>query len=330
MRYDRLLHDRRRLIIGAGIAAAGLPLARAADDYPSKPIKLIVPWAAGGGTDVVVRKIAPAISERLGQNLYIDNKGGATGAIGSAIVAQSPPDGYTLLIGTADSHSIIPHLYKKLAYDARRDFTGVSPLCFFPYALAVHPSVKARDAREFVALAKASPGQLTFASWGVGSSAHVAAEMLSQASQMQVLHVPYTSTAPMMLGLVGGQVNAAIVPMPLAEQYTRGGSIRLLGLAGPKRFTGMPELPTLAEQGYDVNAGTWVGIMGPANLPARIRDRIHEAADAVLATPSMQADLVHMFVEPNRMSVAQYDAFLDSEYSRWGKVIDTAAIKVET
>ena len=320
---------RRGLVVGLAVlalAAAAVPAAAA--DFPTKPIRIIVPWPAGGGGDVVVRLMAPAISERLNTPVLVENRPGATGTIGSAAAAKSPADGYTLVYGTADSNSIMPHLLKNVGYD-RKAFVAVAPIGYFPYALAVHPSVQASNLQEFVQLARNSREKLSFGSWGVGSSGQVLGESVKAATAIDMLHVPFQGTAPLLTALVGGQIKAAMLPMPLVEQYAKAGNIRLLGVAAPERLPGLPALRTLKEQGVNVDLNTWVGFLAPAQVPADVLARLHKAIQEVEATPQVAERLRQLQVVPQPMSQADYQSFVESEYDRWGKVIRQARITLE-
>lgn len=320
---------RRRLVAGLAVLALGAAvLPAAAADFPTKPIRIIVPWPAGGGGDVVVRLLAPAISERLNTPVLVDNRPGATGTIGSAAAARSPADGYTLVYGTADSNSIMPHLLKNVGYD-RKAFVAVAPIGFFPYALAVHPSVPARNVQEFVQLARNSREKLSFGSWGVGSSGQVLGASLNAAAGIDMLHVPYQGTAPLLTGLVGGQIKAAMLPMPLVAEYAKAGTIRLLGVVAPERLPGLPALPTLSEQGVNVDLNTWVGFLAPAQVPADVLARLHKVIQEVEASPQIAERLRQLQVVPQSMSQADYQSFINGEYDRWGKVIEQARIKLD-
>ena len=253
-----------------------------AQPYPTRPVKLLAPFTPGGGTDILSRIVAAKMSDSLGQQVVVENRPGANGAIGSAAVAKAPKDGYTLVWVTADTHAIIPHIYPNLNYDPRRDFASVGIAGYFPYALVVNPNFPAANVADFVAQAKARPGKVTFASWGVGGSAHVAMEMFKQQGKFDVLHVPFQGAAPAIQAVVGGQVDSMIVPMSVADSYFRGGRLKMLGLASPARFAGAPELRTFAEQGVPVNAGTWVGIMAPAGTPHDVLQRLNSALNATI------------------------------------------------
>ncbi len=320
-----------RRTLGTCLATLALAVAAfpaVAENFPSKPVRIIVPWPAGGGGDVVVRLIAPALSDRLKTPVLVENRPGATGTIGSAVAAKSPPDGYTLVYGTADSNSIMPHLLKNAGFD-RDAFAAVAPIGFFPYALAVHPSVSAGNLREFVQVARSASDSLSFGSWGVGSSGQVLGESVKAATGIDMLHVPFQGTAPLLNALISGQIQAAMLPMPLVEQYVKAGRIRLLGVAAPDRLPGEPALPTLKEQGADVDVSTWVGFLAPAQVPADVLARLHEAIQEVGANPQISERLRQLHVVPQPMSQAQYQSFIDSEYERWGEIVQRAHITLE-
>jgi tripartite-type tricarboxylate transporter receptor subunit TctC len=309
-------------------AAAMAPLAATAD-YPEKPLKLIVPWPAGGGSDVVARVVAQPLGERLKQSIVVENRPGANGAIGSEAVARSPADGYTLVWVTADTHAINPHVYPKLTYDPRKDFTAVAIVGYFPYALVVNPSFPANTVAEFVAEAKKRPGQVTFASWGVGGSAHVAMEMFKQQGSFDVLHVPFQGAAPAMQAVMGGQVDSMIVPISVADPQAKGGRVKILGLAADKRFVGQPDLKTMAEQGVPVNAGTWVGFMAPAGTPDNVVRKLNGEINAVVESKPVRDALLKVNTDPSTMSADQFKSFVNAEYDRWGKTVRDAKIKAE-
>lgn len=323
------LFSSRLLAVVSALCAAMLAAPAALAQYPDKPIRLVVPWPAGGGSDVVARMVAQPLAERLKQPVIIDNRPGANGSIGTAVVARAPKDGYTLIWVTADTHAIIPHIYPNLGYDARKDFDSVGIAGYFPYTLVVNPAFPASSVAEFVARAKAQPGKVTFASWGVGGSAHVAMEMFRQQGGFEVLHVPFQGAAPAIQAVIGGQVDSMIVPISVADPHARGGRVKMLGLASSSRFAGAPELRTFAEQGVPVNAGTWVGIMAPAGTPAPILQLLNAALNATIETPAVRDALLKVNTEPSTMTIEQFKKFVDAEHERWGKTIRDAKIKLE-
>lgn len=318
-----------RLVSSICLASAAMLALPAAADYPEKPVRLIVPWPVGGGSDVVARVVAQPMGERLKQPMVVENRPGANGAIGSEVVARAAKDGYALVWVTADTHAINPHVYPKLAYDPRRDFAAVGMAGYFPYALVVNPTFPASSVAEFVAEAKKRPGKVTFASWGVGGSAHVAMEMFKQQGGFDVLHVPFQGAAPAIQAVIGGQVDSMIVPISVADPHARGGRVKMLGLAASKRFSGTPDLKTMAEQGVPVNAGTWVGIMAPAGTPSDVLARLNRELNAVIDSPAVRDSLVKLNVDPSTMTVGEFKAFVDAEYERWGKTVRDAKIKAE-
>ena len=317
----------RRASIAAAFMAAALGTLGAVGvahaQFPDKPIRLVVPWPAGGGSDVVARAVAGPLGEQLKQSVVIDNRPGANGGIGSLSVARSPADGYTLLWVTADTHAMNPHVYPT-------DFAAVGLVGYFPYALIVNSAFPANSVAEFTAEAKKRPGKVTFASWGVGGSAHIAMEMFRAQGQFDVLHVPYTGAAPAIAAVAGGQVDSMIVPMSVAGPQAAGGRVKILGLASGKRFATAPDLKTFGEQGVPVDAGTWVGFMAPAGTPPAVVQRLNAAIAAVMSNPQVREQLIKMNVDPAPVQTAdQFKAFVSSEYDRWGKVIRGANIRVE-
>ena len=322
----------RAIAIAAAFAAVflGLGTGAAHAEWPEKPIRVVVPWPAGGGSDVVARAISVQLGEQLKQAVVIDNRPGANGGIGSASVARAPADGYTLIWVTADTHAMNPHVYPKLGYDPRTDFAAVGIVGYFPYALIVNSAFPANTVSEFVAQAKQRPGKVTFASWGVGGSAHVAMEMFRSQGGFDVLHVPYTGAAPAIAAVAAGQVDSMIVPMSVAKPQAAGGRVKILGLASPKRFTAAPDLKTFAEQGVPIDAGTWVGLMAPANTPEEVIQRLNRAVVALVENPQVREQLIRMNVDPApAQTAAQFKTFVASEYDRWGKTIRSANIRAE-
>lgn len=324
------MRARAATLFMAFAAVLGLAAGEVRAEYPDKPIRLVVPWPAGGGSDVVARAVALAMADELKQPIVIDNRPGANGGIGSVSVARAPADGYTLVWVTADTHAMNPHVYPKLGYDPRTDFAPVGLVGYFPYALIVNANFPANTVAEFVQQAKQNPGKVTFASWGVGGSAHVAMEMVRAQADFNVLHVPYTGAAPAIAAVAAGQVDSMIVPMSVARPQAEGGRVKILGLASAKRFAGAPDLKTFAEQGVAVDAGTWVGFMAPAATPDAVLQRLNRAVTAVLGKPQLREQLVKMNVDPAvPQTTAQFKTFISNEYDRWGKTIRSANIRAE-
>jgi len=315
--------------VTAATLALALAPAVAAADYPDHPVKMVVAYPPGGATDVMARAVAQRLGDRMKQSVVVENKPGASGQIGADFVAKSAPDGYTLIFTAADTHSINPHVYPKIAYDARRDFVPVAQVGYLPLALIVNPSVKANSVKEFVALAKAQPGKLTYASFGVGSSSQVAMEMLKGEAKIDLLHVPFQGAAPAVAAIMGGQVDAMMVPLTLAWPNHQAGKVRILGVAAPARFSGAPDMPTFAEQGIPLNSAPWVGILAPAKTPADIVDKLNRDVNAALDDASVQETLVKNGLSPQTRKQPEFKAFLDTEYDRWGATIKNANIKAE-
>jgi len=298
-------------------------------DFPARALTVIVPWAAGGGGDVAVRMLGQALSARVNQPVVVENRGGATGTIGSSLAARSRPDGYTLVYATADSHFVFPHLYRQAPYDPLRDFSAVAPIGYFQFGLAVHPSVPARDAQEFLALLRCDPGRYSYGTWGIGSTAQLLMENYKVQHDLDVLHVPYQGTAPELLGLVSGQVDAAILPMQITDGYVQSGQIRLLGLGSPERDVSLPELPTLTEQGMTLDLRSAVGLLGPAGVAQPVLAWLNRAISEVMRNADVQAKLRAQYIVPQVLDLAQYQAFLQHEYQRWGEVVRNAKVSVE-
>jgi tripartite-type tricarboxylate transporter receptor subunit TctC len=296
---------------------------------PEKPIKIIVPWPAGGGSDVVARQIAGPLGDQLKQSVVIENRPGANGAIGSEVVARSQPDGYTLVWVTADTHAMNPHVYPKLAYDPRSDFTAVGIVGYFPYALVVNPSFPANNVAEFVAEAK-KRRERSRSRRGASAGPRTSRWKCSAPRPIRCAARALSRRGAGGRAVMGGQVDSMIVPMSVASAQAAGGKLKLLGLASPKRFAGAPDLKTFAEQGVPIDAGTWVGLMAPAKTPPDVVKRLNDALTAVVANPQVREQLIKMNVDPaGAQTPPQFQAFVASEYDRWGKTIKDAKIKAE-
>lgn len=297
--------------------------------YPSRPIKIIIPWAAGGGGDVLVRAISPSMAQRLGQPVVIDNRPGAIGTIGSLAAARSPADGYTLVYGAADSHSIAPHILKISPYDAKKDFTAVAPIGFTPLALIVQASHPAKNLNQFLQMAKDAKEPLSYGSWGQGSSGQITMEAFQQVANVKLLHVPYNGTAPLMQGQLGNQVVSSIIPVLVAEQHVRAGTVRVLAVTARARLAALPDVPTMKELGIPIEMGPWLGFLAPAGMPSDILQKIHAVIEASLAEPQVQETMKKMTIEVDRMSTAAYQQFYNNEFDRWGHYIRTAKVTLD-
>ncbi|HYF17438.1 MAG TPA: tripartite tricarboxylate transporter substrate binding protein [Ramlibacter sp.] len=310
-----------------GLLAAGATFAAQAA-WPEKPIRMVVAYPAGGSTDVVARALAQKLQERLKQTVVVDNRPGASGMIGSEHVAQSAPDGYTVIFTAADTHSINPHVYTKMRYDAKRDFVPVGMVGYLTMALVVHPS-KPATLPQYIDAAKAKPGSFTFASWGLGSSSQVAMEMFGGATRLQQVHVPFQGAAPAMTAVMGGQVDAMMVPLTLAEPNHRAGKVRLLGVAAPKRVPWAADLPTLAEQGVPLDGRLWLGVLAPKGTPADVVSTLNSAINAALTDPALQETMRKNGLEISSGTAQSFASYLDTEFDRWGKTIKDANIRIE-
>jgi tripartite-type tricarboxylate transporter receptor subunit TctC len=320
----------RRLAVGvaAGLGLAGV--AAAADvPYPNRPIRLIVGQAAGGATDIVIRAFATRLGEALGETIVVDNRAGAGGAIGAAIVARAAPDGYTLLAGTNGPLAISPHVMQ-VQNDVRRDFRPVVLFSEVPFAVVVHPSVPAKTLSELIALAKSQPGRLRFGSSGQSGTPHLCLELLKHLGGIDFVHVPYRGGAPAQVDLMAGRVQMYCAGFPSLAPSIRAGKIRALAVAAKKRSNVMPEVPTAAEAGlpgFEVTA--WNGILVPAKTPEAIVQRLYEAAATVMQSPEFRAYLEKSGAEPVLVGGADFAQFLRGESELWARVVKAAGIRSE-
>jgi tripartite-type tricarboxylate transporter receptor subunit TctC len=304
--------------------------ASVAQSYPSKPIRMIVPYSAGGTADLLGRGIAQLMSEALGQQVVIENRTGAGGGIGADLVAKSKPDGYTLLMGTIATHAINPNLYAKLPYDAVEDFAPVALVATLPNLLVVHPSVPAKTVKELVALAKARPGELAFASAGNGTTHHLCGELFSKLTGVQMVHVPYKGNAPAVSDLVGGQVQLMFDNIPISLQQVRAGKLRPLAVTGLKRSPALPEVPTLDEAALPGFAVTsWFALFAPAGTPASIVTILNRETIKALTDEKLHKRLADQGIEPGGGTPARLAELLRSELAMWKKIVVDSGARVE-
>jgi tripartite-type tricarboxylate transporter receptor subunit TctC len=305
--------------------------AHAADvaSYPAKPIRLIVPFAPAGSADALARTMQPALSEAFGQTLVIDNRPGASSIIGTDMGAKAPPDGYTLILATT-THAVNPSLIAKLPFDAIKDFSAVSLVVSQPNILVVHPSVAAKSVKELVALAKAKPNTLNFASGGNGSSPHLSGELFKIVAGIQITHVPYKSSGPGVTDVLGGHVQM-IFAGPLAlEQHIKSGRLRALAVADKRRSGVLPEVPTMTEAGFPgVETGTWYGILAPARTPSAIVAQIQRTIAHVLEAPELKARILNQGVDIVSSSPAEFEKFIIAEVAKWSRVVKTAGVRAD-
>jgi tripartite-type tricarboxylate transporter receptor subunit TctC len=307
------------------------PAANAEEQYPSKPVRIVVSFAAGGPTDTVARIIGAKMGELLGQQFFVENKAGAGGNLGADLAAKSPPDGYTLLMATVSTHAINPGLYSKMPYDPVRDFAPVAQIGVTPTLLGVHPSIPAKDIQSLIALVKENPGKYTYGSSGLGSILHLCGEQFKAlAGGLQITHVPYRGSAPMMGDLVGGQISMAFDATPTAMPQAQSGAIRALGAGMAERMRAMPELPTLQEQGLKgFECYTWNAILAPAGTPQPIVDKLSAAIIKGLEDPAVFRRLQEAGVDPTPGRGPKETAdFIKAELAKWAPIIKASGAQV--
>jgi len=321
---------RNALALSATIATALLFCGvAAAQDYPNKPIRFIVPYPPAGGTDVVARILTEPLGATLGQSIIIDNRGGAAGNVGTEIAAKAPADGYHILF-TLSSHTINPKLYGKLPFDVERDFLPISLAAMIPQILVVHPSVPANTVQELIALAKAQPGKLNYASVGTGSPGHIAGELFKLKTGVDIVHVPYKGGGPAVIDTIGGQVQLLFVSMPAAWQHVKGGKLKAIAVTSDKRSVAAPDLPTIMESGVaDYVVNSWYGALAPAKTPPAAIARLQAAFASVLNQPQVKEKLLAQGAEAAPSTPAEFDRVIKDELAKWEYVIRAANIKPE-
>ena len=319
----------RYLHLLVALAIPAVPIAHA-QPFPSKPIRLIVSFPAGGVLDVFARITAQRLGEQLGQQVVVDNRAGASGIIGTELAAKAPPDGYTLLMGSAGPLAINPGLYSKLPYATERDFVPVTLIGTGPVLIGVHPSLPVRSVRDLVALARQRPGQLVYASAGSGSTSHLATEHFRRTAGVDMLHVPYKGSGPAVTELVGGQVSMMIENIPIFTPHMANGRIRVRAVGAARRCPTLPEIPTAAESGlagYD--AAGWWGVMAPAATPREIVARLHTELSAVVKVPDVRDRLLSQGAEPSGLGGTAFADFIRGESAKWLKTIRESGARVE-
>ena len=301
-----------------------------ATDYPDRPIRLIVPFAAGGGNDTVARLVGQKLERELGQPVVVDNRPGAGGIVGAEAAARAAPDGYTLFLGGVGSHAINPNLHANLGYDPIRDFQPISLIASAPLVLVVHPSVPARSVRELVALAKAQPGKLNYASNGNGSSSHLAAAMFASMTGTDMVHVPYKGLAPALTDLLSGQVQLMFSSVVAILPQVKAGKLRAIAVSSRERMALLPDLPTVAEAGVPgYQSSSWYGILAPGGTPADVVSRLNGALVSIVAQADVKQALAQEGAEPVGSSPQAFGAFILAEKQRLGDVIRTARIPMQ-
>jgi tripartite-type tricarboxylate transporter receptor subunit TctC len=318
-------------LLRVGLCALGLALCSLAwaEAYPSKIVRIIVPFPPGGGTDVIARVIAQKLTESWGQQVIVENKAGASGTIGSDLVAKSPADGYTLLL-TATHHAINLSMYKQLPYDTLRDFVPVAYIAASPNLLLLHPSVPANNVQELIAYVKSKPGGLNYASSSVGGATHLTGELFKTAAGIELQHIPYKGAAPAMTDLLGGQVPMMFDVIPTALAHVRSGRLKAIAVTSARRTTVMPEVPTIAESGIPgFEAISWFGLYAPAATPKETVNKLNADFNRVLQLPEVKDKLAAQGAEPIAMTPEQFAGYLRAEIVKWAKAIKDSGAKAE-
>ena len=320
----------KRVRIAAALLAALLAGSAAAQSYPTKPVRLMVPFPPGGSTDIIARIVAQKLSAQLGQNVVVENRGGAGGTIGTAVVAKAAPDGYLLTVGTTSTHVVAPSVYAKLEYDPVKNFAPVGLMAVTPYLLVVNPAVPAKSLAELVGLMRAQPGRLNYASAGVGSTTHLAMEMLKTASGTYALHIPYSGNGPAGAAVIAGQVEILFGSLPAVLPHAKSGRVRALAVGTPKRSPSLPEVPSVAESGYPgFDASLWLAIMAPAGTPQPVIDRLHKEIVAAVSDKATAESLDKNGAEPITSTPAELAAMIRDGVGKYAKVVKDAGVKPE-
>ena len=311
------------------LAAVAAPLAALAQDFPTQPVKMVVPFPPGGTTDILARQLAKELGERWGKPVIVDNKAGASGTIFSEQLARMPADGYTLML-TATHHVINPGLYKNLKYDTRTDFTPLAQVAAVPNVLVVHPSFAPKTVQELVAYAKANPGKVNFGSAGSGGANHLSGELFKSMAGVDMVHVPYKGAAPALNDLLGGQIPMMFDSVPGVLQHIQSGKLRALGMTSLQRSSALPGVATIDESGLKgFEATAWFGLYAPGHMDPRLRDKIAGDVLQVLQGASIRSQFSSAGAEPGAMTQAQFASFVDAELAKWGKVISDARVKLD-
>jgi tripartite-type tricarboxylate transporter receptor subunit TctC len=318
--------NRLTLISAALLATSSIASAA----YPERAIRIIVPYAPGGNIDITARTIAPGLTEALGQQVVIDNRGGAGGTLGSEIAAKSAPDGYTLLLGSSGTLSTAPPLYPRLGYDPVRDFATTSLVSNVALVLEVHPSIPARSVKEFIALAKSRPGKITMGTSGAGTTNHLSGELFQSATGTKLIHVPYKGSGPGLVDLMGGQIDTFFDQLSASIGFIQAGKLRALAVTTAKRAAAMPDLPTLAESGLPgFDASTWTGIVLPMATPHDVVMKLHAALIKTLRAKATRDGFARLGAETLESTPEEFSRFMRDDLAKWTKVVREAGIKLE-
>lgn len=321
---------RTALALAAAPLLSSAPFSAHADAWPQRPIRLLVPYGPGGSSDVVARAVAVEMSRDLGQQVIVENKGGGQGSIATVEAARARPDGYTLILGHVGTLAVNPTMMPNLSYDPRRDFAPIILLARLPMVFAVGAKVPAATLPEFVALARAKPGVLNYGSAGNGSAGHLAFEMLKTAAAIDVVHVPYKGTGAQVTDLLAGNIDAAAAGIPGLLPHAQAGKIKIVAVGSAQRLPILPDVPTVAEQGYPgFESSQWFGLLAPAGTPQEAISRLQAAAQRALRTDAVRQRLAHDAAEPSGAGPAEFAAFIDAEERRWSQVVKDARLSAE-
>ncbi len=313
----------------SGMAVAQSVATVSGQAWPVKPVRVVIPWPPGGSNDVVGRIVMQKVAESLGQQFVVDNRPGASGAIGSEPVAKAPPDGYTIMVHST-THLGNAHLYKKLPYDTLKDFTPVGTLAAQPGALAIHPSLPVKSVKEFIALAKARPGQINYSSSGNGSAPHLSMALLTSMTGINLVHVPYKGGAPQVTALVGGESQASLATVSTVIVHVKSGRLRALGVSSAKRSNVLLDVPTIAEAGvpgYEMSP--WIGVYAPANTPKAIIDKLNAEANKALKHPDVANSLTNQVLDPQPSTPEEFAQRIKVDYEKYGKLIKAVGARVD-
>jgi len=317
-------------LLAVGAAAAAAPFCAHAQAWPAKPVRIIVPFPPGGGLDFFVRVVSVKLQENLGQQIVVDNRAGAGGMIGAEAAAKSPPDGYTLLCSSSAELTINPHLYPKIAYDPFRDFAPVSYAAHAALLFSVHPSIPAKSLKELVALARARPGQLNYASAGTGGVQHLSGELLKSIAKIDIVHVPYKGAGPAVVDMVGGQVSMGFTALPSSITHARAGKLRPIAVTSQKRSEAAPDIPSFTELGYPgIDLVVWYAVLYPAKTPAEIVARMSTEMNRTVGAADVKARLIQQGVESVGTTPEQFAKFMQSESARYAKIIRESGAKAD-
>jgi len=316
-------------LLAASLASFAQPVSTSAGPWPAKPVRILVGASPGGGTDIIARMLGDKLTAVFGQPFVVENRPGAANTIASDVTAKSPPDGYTLLVGTNTAQAIAPHIMK-LGFDPVKDLTPIALLVVVPNVVAVAPTVAAGNVKDLVAEIKANPGGFSCGSSGIGSTQHLACEAFALATGTRIVHIPYKGSSQALTDLVGGQIQLSFDTTSSAMSFIKGGKVKALAVMTPRRAGELPDVPTLAEAGVPgVEMSTWYGFFGPANLPREITTRLHAETMKILAMPDVKKRLESLAGEPGALSAADFAAMAKSDYERSGKLVRDAGIKGE-